>query len=652
MEGALSFGGSPEVMSEEEVRAAVRLANIPTLLMVVFQVTGDRKWLKAPFKPTRGKGLTDHDSGGLPEDVQDQIREAGVSAVLQLLSGKPPAIALPDPDLTVEMMRVCIAEKIPTRYGPMFASELAKRTAGRPAPESVAAKPAAGFNMIIIGAGVAGIVAARELGDIGVDFTILEKQPAPGGVWWQNTYPGAGVDTPSHLYSFSFAKRDWEMHFELRRELQRYLDQTIDEVAGPERIRYDTEVLSAEFDTERSEWVLQVRNGEGEEEELRANILLSAVGSLNQPRVPEIKDAHKFLGQTFHSAAWPEGVSVAGKRVVVVGTGASAMQIVPAVSGEVEHLTVVQRSPTWVAPFDKLMKPIPPEVRDLLQAVPLYQAWYWLRLFWQFGDKVVEALRIDPAWPHPERSVNKRNDGHRKYFTRYLNEKLAGRPDLIEKSLPTYPPFGKRILLDNGWFEALKRPNVSLSTGTVVALTESQVVLDSGERIDADVIVWATGFDSSRFISSLEVVGTDGRTLRQVWDDDDPRAYMGVSVPGFPNLLILGGPNAFPGSGSFMFSMEMQMGYICRLLLGMFDQGFKTLEATTEANEQYNQRVDELHSETVWTHPGMSTYYRNSRGRVVYVMPFLTIEYWEMAQRTDFENYVLETESKGRVAAG
>ena len=628
-------------LTEEEIRRAVDAANIPALLMLVFQITGDRKWLEPPFRPTRGKGLTDHDSGGLPPDVQDAIREAGAAAIIAMKGGRAPAISVPDPVLIVEMMSVCIGEEIPARYGPMLSSEFAKRAAADSVASTDGAKPPPGFNAIVIGAGVAGIVAAKHLSELGVDYKILERADQPGGVWWQNTYPGAGVDTPSHLYSFSFAKGDWLMHFELRDELQRYLARVLDEVVEPDRVEFGTMVRSATFDAASAEWVLQVQRGNGEEAELRANVLVSAVGSLSRPRTPDIRNASAFTGASAHSAEWPSDLDIAGKRVVVVGTGASAMQIVPAIADEAAQLTIVQRSPAWVAPFEKFNQPIPPSVRQLLHAVPIYHAWYWLRLFWQFGDKVVESLRVDPNWPHPERSVNRRNDGHRQYFSRYLEEKLAGRDDLICRSLPNYPPFGKRILLDNGWFDALLKPTVALISGAVTELSESEVVLDSGERIEADVIIWATGFDSTRFVSSFEVHGTHGETLREAWEDDNPKAYLGISVPHFPNFLILGGPTAFPGSGSFMFSMEMQMTYIDKILLTMFDEGLRTIEPTEFANDDYNDRVDQLHSETVWTHRGMSTYYRNSRGRVVYVMPFLAVDYWAMIQDVGLENYVV-----------
>ena len=630
-----------ERMTRDQVRAAVATANVPSLLMMLFQFSGDERWLADPYLPTRGKGLADHDSGGLPDAVQAEIREASIDVVLQLQDGRRPAVTAPSPELTARMMSVCMGEPVDVQQGAMLAAEVARRI--DPDQPELALPPVAappGFKILLIGAGVAGIAAAHQLEDMGVDYEILERQPAAGGVWWLNTYPGCGVDTPSHLYSFSFARNDWSRHFELRDDIQRYFAQTLKDLGADQRIRYNTEVLRADYDQERNTWALRVRTG-ATEETLTADVVLTGVGSLNRPRLPDLPGRDTFTGTQFHSSQWPDDLDVDGKRVVVVGTGASSMQIAPAIADRVGHLTIVQRSPQWVAPFDKFLQPISPELRRLLQGCSLYFAWYWLRLFWQFGDKVIEALRIDPEWEHPQRSVNARNDGHREFFTRYLTDRLAGRPDLIEKSLPDYPPFGKRILLDNGWFETIRRDDVDLVTDSVAQVRPDGVVTAAGTVIPADVVIWATGFEATRFLSSIDVRGLDGLRLHDVWEDDDPRAYLGVSVPGFPNFFMLGGPNSFPGSGSFLYFMEVQMRYIRALITTKLDRGIAALDARPDVTDAYNELVDRTHERTVWTHPGMQTYYRNSRGRVIFVMPFLNAEYWQMTKEFDVDDYTL-----------
>jgi 4-hydroxyacetophenone monooxygenase len=643
-----SLGSRPPMEGQRldaaEIRDAIAIANIPALLMVLFQTTGDERWLNNPYRPVRGKGLDDHDSGGLDESRQAEVRKAAVKAFLDLQSGKEPAVPDPSPELVVRMMSVCMGEEVSSEYGPMLSTELARRLGVETAAthqEPLAAPE--GFRVLVVGTGVAGIAAAHQLEDMNIPYTILEKNPAPGGNWWQTTYPGAGVDTPSHLYSFSFAKNDWSKHFEMRDDLNAYFQRVLAETGGEKRVRYGTEVVSADFDEARHVWNVQVRTSQGTRETLTANVLISAVGVLNRPKRPSLPGMDAFQGIQFHTAEWPEGLDLEGKRVAIVGTGASAMQIVPAIVDKVAALTIFQRSPQWVAPFEKFQKPIPEALRDLLQSFPLYHSWYWLRLFWQFGDKVIEALRKDPDWAYPERSVNARNDGHREYFTRYIKDQLGDRHDLLEKVLPDYPPFGKRILLDNGWYAALRRDHVSLVNESVAEVLGHGIVSASGQTYDADVLIWSTGFDAARFVASMDVRGISGVSLREAWDDDDPRAYLGISVPGFPNFFMLGGPNSFPGSGSFMFFMEVQMRYIRGLLTEMFKRGVASLDAGEVANKEYNELVDRTHEETVWTHPGMQTYYRNSRGRVVFVMPFLNVDYWNMTREVKLEDYTLRT---------
>jgi 4-hydroxyacetophenone monooxygenase len=636
-----SPGTAGHVLTEDEIRTAVATANVPALLMLVFQATDDERWLEDPYRPTRGKGLGDHDSGGLPEPIQAEIRAAAVAAIIDLQNGTPAAIEFPSPELTSRMMSVCMGEPVGPQYGPMLSEGIAKRIDPRMADADLPSSPlATDLKVVVIGAGLAGIAAAHQLENMGIDYVIIEKQPEAGGNWFQTSYPGAGVDTPSHLYSYSFANEDWSKHFELRDQIQHYFDDVLKRLGAAEKVRYETEVLRAVYDETSMTWRVSIRDRDGHEEELVTNILITAVGSLNRAKLPAIPGVGTFAGREFHSSAWPSDLDLTGKRVAVVGNGASAMQIVPAIAGKVEHLTVFQRSTQWVAPFEKFGTPIGPELRQLLQSCPIYFAWYWARLFWQFGDKVIEALRVDPTWEHPERSVNARNDGHRAFFTRYIESFLADRPDLLGKVVPTHPPFGKRILLDNGWYATLKRDNVELVAEGVAAVRPEGVVTESGElHDDFDVLVWATGFDVARFLGSFEVVGRDGRTIRQEWEDDNPRAYLGVTVPRFPNLFMLGGPNTFPGSGSFTYFNEMQMQYVRGLLTNMVTEGIDELEVREDVFEAYNDKVDLTHAGTVWTHPGVSSAWRNHRGRVVYLNPFLNVEFWHMTRTANMDDF-------------
>ncbi|HJY96443.1 MAG TPA: NAD(P)/FAD-dependent oxidoreductase, partial [Streptosporangiaceae bacterium] len=366
-----------------EMEQITRSANIPTLLMVIYQVTGDPRWLQPPYRPTRSRGLSDHDTGGLPEDIQHEIQLAAARCFYALQEGQPPAIPVPTPEQTSAMLSACVGEDVHESYGVMFSQEFRRRIR----PVEPAAPLRAGvprdFRALVIGAGVSGIIAAQRLRLMGVPYLMVDKHDAPGGNWRDNRYPGAGVDTPSHLYSFSFAPNDWERHFEMRPELEDYFARTHDLIGALPHTRFGTEVVRAEYDEQRAIWHAELRGPDGTRESQSFKVIISAVGVLNRAKLPRLPGMDGFPGPSFHSSYWPSGLDVSGRRVAVIGSGASAMQIVPAIADQVKQLTVFQRTPPWVAPFEKFQKPIDPYARYLLHTYPLYRAWYFLKLYWQ-----------------------------------------------------------------------------------------------------------------------------------------------------------------------------------------------------------------------------------------------------------------------------
>ena len=586
--------------------------------------------------------MDDNPTGGLPVPIQDEIRAAAVDALIAWRAGKPVALPEPSDELLVRMLSVSMGEQVPPEYGPMIAWELGLRRASRD-DGGIEVDPPDGFNVLVIGAGVSGIAAAVKLQAAGIPYTVVEKHETVGGTWWENRYPGAGVDTPSALYSFSFAENDWSLYFALRDELHDYLERVATDFGVRPSIRFSTEVLEASYDEPAQGWTVRVRCGDGSIETLRASVVISAVGAFSRPKMPAIPGLDQFEGPCVHTARWPDGLEVGGRRVAVIGNGASAMQVLPAIAEEAASVTAFQRSPQWAAPFDQFQTPVPEPVRFLAGEVPLYQKWYRVRSGWTFNDRIHPALQKDPSWPHPERAVNEINDRHRKFLTRYIESQIGDRPDLLEEVVPDYPPFGKRILLDNGWYRSLTRDDVRLVTEPIEEVRRDRVVTRSGAEHEVDVLVCATGFDVVRFLAPIEVRGRSGRSLRETWDDDDARAYLGTAVPDFPNFFMLYGPNTQAGhGGSLIGATEAQLHYIMDLLQRMFARGVGSVECRREVYDEYNQRVDEAHERMVWTHPGMSTYYRNSRGRVVVNTPFRIVDFWHMTRTADLDDYVVE----------
>jgi 4-hydroxyacetophenone monooxygenase len=616
---------------------AVAVGNVPTLLMVLVQLTGDESWLREPYTLARTRGMEDNDSGGLAPELQTRVREAATEALLRWNAGEPITNPDPCPALLVRMLSASMGERVPDEYGPMLAAEMRAALGHGVVAEPLT--PASGFRVAIIGAGITGIAAAARLKAVDVPFTVYERSSKVAGVWRDNHYPGAGVDTPSHLYSYAFAPHDWPHYFASRDQVVEYLEQVCDRFALHDDIRLNHEVLRVRYVSERRLWKLELRGADGSVAVTEANVVITAVGAFGVPTLPQLDGLDSFAGPLFHSACWPDQVSLAGKDVAVIGNGASAMQIVPAIADQVRHMTVFQRSPQWVQPFDKLRKPVPSSLRLLLKAVPLYRIWYRLRLLWIFHDKLYAALQRDPDWPDSERSINKDNDRHRKFLTNYITSELEGRPDLIDALVPSYPPFGKRMLMDNGWYAALRRDNVALVSRPVAQVIPDGLVTDDGQTWMADVIIAATGFNVVRFLASVNVIGVGGRDLRDVWDGDNCAAYLGTAVPGFPNLFMLYGPNTQPGhGGSLIGTIEEQLDYLIDVLSQMIQADIEAVECRQQVYDDYVHHVDEAHARMVWTHPGMSTYYRNSRGRVVVNSPFRNIDFWNMTRHADIDS--------------
>jgi len=618
---------------------AIAIANIPTLLLVLTQLTGDRRWLDERYRTRRARGMGDNDTGGLPEPLVAEVRAAALEAILAWRAGRPVAVSAPSREMRLKMLSSAMGEPILDEYDSIIAAELGveePQTSGKlPVPE--------GFQVLIIGAGVSGLCAAINFKQAGIPFTILEKSAQLGGIWRDNRYPGAGVDTPNHLYSFANAPYDWSMYYALREELHAYLEHVADKFDLRPHIRFGTAVESGAYNDATQRWSVAVRKPGGSRETLTANVLISAVGIFNPIKMPAINGLDRFAGPCFHTAEWPADLDLKGKRVAMIGNGASAMQVGPEIQHTVASLTIFQRSAHWVAPNEQFRTPIPEPLRFLLREVPLYRIWYRLRLGWTFGDRFHAALQKDPEWPHADRSMNKINDSHRNVFTRYITAELGDRTELLDKVVPTYPPFGKRMLMDNGWYRMLRNERVNLVSEPIAEIGPHKVITQDGTEYDADVLVIATGFDVLRFLTAYELHGRSGRSLREVWNDDDARAYLGSVIPDFPNFFCLYGPNLQPGhGGSLIFIVEMQVRYIMDLLRQMLNQGIGAVECRQNVHDAYNEGVDQAHANMVWTHPGVETYYRNARGRVVVNAPYRNATFYDMTRVANLGDFIVE----------
>lgn len=620
--------------------SAIAEGDIRCLLMVLVHMTGDEKWLEPPYLPKRDIRLIPDPEAGVTREIQDEIRAAVVKLFAE---GTPkPVITDPGEELLLRMMRACLGENVAPEYAPLMREEMGfvareARWTARPSDEKLADQ-----HVLIVGAGVCAIALGVALGHLGIPYTIVEKNEELGGTWWINRYPGCGVDTPNHSYSYSFGSRNaWTRYFCQREELLGYLLKVADEYGIRKHLRVNTELTSSRWDEGRRRWIstLKTKNGE---ETFESTALVSAIGQLNDPSRARFEGEDSFKGTILHSALWSDDIEVEGKRVAVIGTGATSMQFVPAIAGRAASVTVYQRSAQWARPVKGYADPISEGARWLLAHLPFYVQWYRFNMFWRYGDGLLPFLRKDPAWPHPERAVNKGNDRHRQELTDFILSELQGRPDLIEKCVPTYPPYGKRILLDNNWFKTLRRDNVELVTEAIDHFDESGIVTADGRQCPADIIIVATGFKVTEMAARLNISGRGGTNLREAWTNDNPTAFLGLTVPGFPNFFCMLGPNSGPAhGGSVIFQSECQSRYISACLVDMIERDIAAIDVRQDVLDEYVRKVDAEHEAMIWTHPGMSTYYRNSSGRVFSAMPWRFVDYWRMTHDPDLRQYRL-----------
>jgi len=428
-----------------DLASAIAEGDIRCLLMVLVHMTGSERWLEAPYRPGRDVRLIPDPDAGLPANIQREIR----AAIVDLFKGGDPTPIVTDPgnDLILKMMRACLGENVAPEYAALMREEMAfvpreVRWRKRP-PDAALARQ----HVLIVGAGVCAIALGVALGHLDIPYTIVEKNAELGGTWYINRYPGCGVDTPNHSYSYSFGSpHAWTRYFCQRQELLDYLKKVAAEYGIRDHLRLNTRLTSSRWDEGKRRWISTLRTNDGEAT-FESTALVSAIGQLNDPSRAHFRGEEAFGGLILHSALWSDDIDVSGKRVAVIGTGATAMQLVPSIVDKVASVTVYQRSAQWARPVKGYSDPITDGAQWLLAHLPFYVKWYRFNMFWRYGDGLLPLLRKDPAWPHPERAVNKGNDRHRQELTDFILSELKYRPDLIAKCVPTYPPMASASCL-------------------------------------------------------------------------------------------------------------------------------------------------------------------------------------------------------------
>ncbi len=475
--------------------------------------------------------------------------------------------------------------------------------------------------VLIIGAGFGGIGLAARLKQEGWhDVAIVEKAADVGGCWRDNSYPGAACDVPSHLYSFSFApKSDWSRCFAPQAEILAYLQDCVKRFALTQQVYCGREVLSADYDSAASQWQVCFTDGSS----VRATILVSACGQLNRPAWPNIEGQASFAGAAFHSAQWRHDVDLRGKRVAVIGSGASVIQFVPQIAQQAAQVTVFQRTAPYV--IAKHDAPYSPAQQRRFARWPLLMR---LSRAWQYVSHEARALAFVRF---PGLMALYRGE-----FTRHLQAAISD-PQLRAQLTPDYPLGCKRILISNDYYPTFNLPHVSLQTAAVEQITAQGVVTADGQAHAADVLIYGTGFAASDFLAPMQIRGRDGVLLNQAWREG-AEAYKGISVHGFPNLFILYGPNTNLGHSSIVYMLESQFRYVISGLKQMRAKGIRTLEPKAAVQSRFNQRLQQALTHTVWAR-GCSSWYLNAHGKQTNNWPGFTFSYRQQTRHLELADY-------------
>ncbi len=631
----------PITADDAAIAEALKDAHIPSLMLALVHLTGDLSLLRGEIRPKSEFLGTDD---GLNEAQRQQVRDHAL-AVLRRHRDQPRPFYQPTEAELREMLSFLAGSPIPDDYAAFMRAELAldgQDPYAQPAIFEVPEAKRRQLRVLVIGAGMSGLLAGVRLKEAGIPFRIVEKNADVGGTWYENTYPGCRVDSANHVYSYSFRPQDWPQHFSNQSVLRQYFSDTAKEFGLRGHIAFNTEVTEARFDEDAGLWRVTVRNHDGESETLEANAVISAVGQLNRPKMPEIPGIDRFAGPSFHSARWDHGVDLAGKRVGVIGTGASAFQFVPIVAGEAQAVTIFQRTAPWVVPNPNYFRHVPEGMHWLLSHVPFYARWYRFATFWNAAEGLLHAVTAEPGWDHPEESVGAANAMLREALLANLRRELEGRDDLLEMCTPDYPPGAKRALIDDGtWLRSLRRENVRLTTDPIAEITERGVRCESGEQHEFDVLIYATGFKASDFLFPMRIYGRGGQELHEMWNGD-PRAYKGISVPGFPNLFLCYGPNTnIVVNGSIIFFSECEVRYILGCLAMLLDSGAKAIDVRREVHDAYNEKIDAGNRRMAWGQSSVNTWYKNAAGRITQNWPGTLLEFWQQTRAPDPQDYRL-----------
>ncbi|HVT25436.1 MAG TPA: NAD(P)/FAD-dependent oxidoreductase [Rhizomicrobium sp.] len=627
--------------SDSELQAALAFADPLVLAALIYHATADTE--VAQIKVGKIDGAIGEIPGLTEEQAMGVLRKKALDLLKSYRDGKSEPPDIHSRDRLAKAMSIAVGQPVDEQEVEFWTEELAldplaRRLRWSQKPDTEQLEQ---FHVIVIGAGMEGANAAIQLKQAGIPFTVFEKNAGVGGTWHQNRYPGARVDFPSRIYSHVFGiQHQFRSAFSPQKDTEKYLNWCFDHYEVRPNLRLNSEVTALSWNEDAGKWIARVKSKNGGEELHHANAIVMAVGLLDRPAVPQIPGIENFRGRIIHTTELTAQYDLTRAHVAVIGTGASGMQLVPDIAPSAKSITIFQRSAGWVTPIAGYRDELPSEALWLDANVPFYRNWSRFIQAWMIaGPHAFPIWGVDPEW-QDEHTVSAANKKLRDRLIAYMESKIGHRPDLMEKCLPDYPPLAKRIIVDNGWFDALVRDNVTLISEGISKIEENTIVTPSGQKVPADIIVLATGFKANEFFWPMKIEGRDGISLEQVWARDGARAFWGVAIPHMPNFFSLYGPNANPRNGNPVMWGETQTRYALQWLEAMIANDWKAVEVRQDAFDAYNIHLDKRLAETIWMSPGQASYYQNEFGRSAVMAPWGSYEYWQALRHprlNDFE---------------
>jgi 4-hydroxyacetophenone monooxygenase len=597
--------------------------------------------MKVNKEAIRGGAMLDYVLS--PED-EASVHQKAINYLLVKQTSANGPLGVPTLDQAQDLMELFRGERLTPAETPLGYEELAFQTFPRevkwtkaPSPETLEA-----FRVVVVGGGINGISAAVNLERLGIQYTLVDRQADIGGTWMQNTYPEARVDTLGFSFQYKFESTyPWKEMYPSAPELRGYLDHVATKYGVKSRCKFNREVIEAVWNESEALWTLTLRLPDQTVQHITANAIISAVGlfsTINKPVFPGIQD---FKGHLFHTTQWDHSVNHEGMRIGVIGNGSSGAQLIPGLGKVAKHLTVFQRTPQWIAPYSDYRSPVPTEMHWLFNNMPYYRNWFLYAGFVR-GMQLPPLQVADLDWQAKGGQVNERNDTMRKGLTSFIEAKVKGDPELMAKLVPKYAPLVRRLVVDNGFYDTIIQDNVDLVTEPIEKFVKDGIITKDGVHRQLDLVVLGCGFKPTSFLYPVEYRGRNGITLDQTWQKDGARSYLGLTIPGYPNLFTLYGPNHQPRGGPSLHSWSEIWGrYAISMIVWMIENQARAVDVKQTVYDSYQAEIDEAQLPLIWDGEGRG-YFVNEHGRQAVNMPWTSDVYHARVLTPELGDYNVE----------